>query len=100
MTTHTPGPWRVQGKYLEGGEYAPGMRLLIGVINSHRFGSADRVPKKDEQDANARLIAAAPRMLDALREIDAWYDLIKQNYPEMVRPFTRARALLREIEGR
>ena len=100
MTTHTPGPWNVVD--------TNDNRRRLQIHSSLGPVIVALIPNVDERDmtgitkeanANARLIAAAPRMLDALREIDEWYDLIKQNYPEMVRPFTRARALLREIEG-
>ena len=92
MSQHTPGPWRVQGKYLEGGDYGNGRRLLLAEINSHRLGSADRVPKKDEQDANARLIAKAPEMLALLQEFAG----VSGSTLEELHP--RVCALLREIE--
>ncbi len=56
MTAHTPGPWEVEPK--DGCVYkADSDRLIANVAGP------------SEREANARLIAAAPFMLDALRKI-------------------------------
>jgi hypothetical protein len=54
MTRHTPGPWNAEGKAICGD----------GVVVAH-------TTMRGGQDwlANARLIAAAPDLLEALREI-------------------------------
>ena len=70
---HTPGPWRVgRGKFRRfdihqdsgptvGGRY-------IGTTKANRIGEMpESVFMEDE--ANARLIADAPALLDALREL-------------------------------
>ena len=62
---HTPGPWVVGNRYTATGVYTTNGGL---VANTH---GAQRNFRRDEhiieQDANARLIAAAPDMLEALR---------------------------------
>lgn len=83
--SHTPGPWRVVTRlgfykpkskvYVVGEEINPALAStpdacehapLIAEIEYHRFGSADRWPvAREEQDANARLIASAPDLLAA-----------------------------------
>ena len=60
---HTPGPWAVYA-----GKGKHGERFIINetsdfVAAAQDFNSYDR---DDEVDANARLIAAAPELLDAL----------------------------------
>jgi hypothetical protein len=67
---HTPGPWVVKGRLVE----APS-RLDLGVAQAiagmtagSRGASQITVP---EAEANARLIAAAPDMLEALKTIGA-----------------------------
>ena len=82
---HTPGPWMISktvGDYTAAKEsYILGVRdsppteqpVLIGTIRKHRFSSADRVPTDAEQEANARLIAASPKLLAACKAIrDGW----------------------------
>lgn len=46
-----------------------------------------------------RLYDAAPALLEALEGVDEWHDLIKQNYPEMLRAFTKARAAIAQAKG-
>lgn len=56
---HTPGPWTVtNGNDICGADY-PG-RGLVARVNVHRG---------EDDAANARLIAAAPDMLEALQAI-------------------------------
>lgn len=83
MTNRTPGPWHVD-------TYC-GKRAVLdgdsGVI-------AERVPN----EADARLIAAAPELLAALREIDALDDsVVGLNRIEYARSV--ARAALAKVEG-
>ena len=59
-TKHTPGPWKAVG--LTVCQVPPGGREII--FGAHNTRSGD----KDERQANARLIAAAPELLEALRE--------------------------------
>jgi hypothetical protein len=56
---HTPGPWKVE---------SDGMAIALGgeVITS-RFAPENAYA--DEARANARLIAAAPELLNALRRL-------------------------------
>ncbi len=69
-TKHTPGPWRVNEDYasvLANGE--------LGLIAScapqaSRLTSEGGGPVLPEQLANARLISAAPELLEALRGLD------------------------------
>lgn len=56
---HTPGPWMVNGTAIEGGDMH-----LASVIDA-RDNPIDAV----EVEANARLMAAAPELLEALQKI-------------------------------
>jgi len=73
MTQHTPGPWEVDG---------PNTNLFVANMNSTDERSCDGIrqvckveqgsyelPDYQEAAANARLIAAAPQMLEALQLI-------------------------------
>ena len=56
MSEHTPGPWAVLGTGIVG----VGNDALVAAYSRAHLG---------EQAANARLIAAAPELLEALKEI-------------------------------
>ena len=75
MSKHTPGPWAVVGnrtKYVEA-------RLISGLIQEVAACGPTAADKGygPQQEANARLIAAAPDLLEALIELadcgaEAW----------------------------
>ena len=77
MSGHTPGPWEVGGH----DDGVPGY-----VYCDNEFGSAVAIAygdalaytclPRDEQEANARLIAAAPDLLAALVEMRDLFDLM------------------------
>lgn len=58
MSAHTPGPWRVTGPNVRAGD------ALVAIVTNHW---ADEPTPDDEKASNARLIAAAPALLDAAR---------------------------------
>ena len=73
MSVHTPGPWEVRierGKHcirpadVKQAGHTVGYAPLAKVEGDRRVGS---------QAENARLIAAAPELLDALKEMRDWY---------------------------
>lgn len=66
-TTHTPGPWTVDGGYIMGGTptNGEGLKTYALYVADCRISSAYRI--HEEQQANARLIAAAPDLLAALQ---------------------------------
>ena len=73
MSKHTPGPWEVK-RSRSGYPY----RIYAPNADDHRNGAVGRdvtrwgafsLPSSKEAEANARLIAAAPDLLEALREI-------------------------------
>ena len=65
--THTPGPWKVRltHKELSGIDYLD----ITTLGETERICHVDSTVPKHETEANARLIAAAPSMLEALRSI-------------------------------
>lgn len=67
--THTPGPWKVQALHVEGQEIILRTHgeMTIGAPEAYAVASVPlRHVSINGQLANARLIAAAPDMLDAL----------------------------------
>jgi len=63
--THTPGPWYPVMRMVEVEGDAPD----ICTTNPDLFEQGHLFRSRDEQIANARLIAASPDLLEALREI-------------------------------
>ena len=67
MGQHTPRPWRLEqvgweGQYIYGKDKrVPGVDRFIASVSLHFDGA----------EANARLIAAAPELLEALRDVTA-----------------------------
>lgn len=97
--THTPGPWTVDWDYDEGWnhhiESSPGNRIC--------FMAHDGADHQKQFDANARLIAAAPDMLAALKDLLAIIDAQRWGRPWAGRPHAEADAALAAIakaEGR
>lgn len=79
MSTHTPGPWRVEdGTTVVWGHCNPdnttswGMGYPILDRYVSRSTWAKGRPSESEQEANARLIAAAPDLLDEARKQVTW----------------------------
>lgn len=55
----TPGPWLRQGRWISA-SFTPGQPMIANLVS-------DAYRSADESDANARLIAAAPALLAALK---------------------------------
>ena len=72
MSQHTPGPWTIEadgaGWYIESNLIST---FVASVENAkwNDYEEGDVVPTEEEQEANARLIAAAPDLLEALSEM-------------------------------
>jgi len=62
MSAHTPGPWHVRGPARTSGW---GVCIVGGLTYVARIPGRASARK----EANTRLIAAAPELLDALREL-------------------------------
>ena len=67
--THTPGPWYAICRMVEVDDHAD-----ICTTNPDLFEQGHLAPSIEEQQANARLIAAAPDMLAMLQEVADYLD--------------------------
>lgn len=66
---HTPGPWRVVGDTVKG----PRGNIVAECVG-YSVQAADPAQRvQGGREANARLIAAAPALLDALKEVYGWH---------------------------
>ena len=70
MTKHTPGPWNG----------------LSGLIASEKGDHIATVwlTQDDNLEANARLIAAAPELLEACEAADRFLAILKVTHPHLV----------------
>lgn len=96
---HTPGPWTLGTHNLSPSTYAilkvRGSGRIVCIATPGKLTSHGR-----EGEANARLIAQAPSMLEALR--DCTLQMAQSNtrtFPEFEGALNNARAILRAIEG-
>lgn len=74
MNAHTPGPWEVD---VDGTGWAigPSDRFVATIDIDHTIDENDTPLSDAECEANARLIAAAPDLLEALRfMLDAYVE--------------------------
>jgi hypothetical protein len=107
MSKHTPGPWKLDRDELHYGSLStvvagkkskrfPGYQMFVDV-----GGLAD----VNEQEANARLIASAPELLEALKDLLRDIDTIDEfainnTVLPMWEDIERAKALVAKAEGR
>ncbi len=95
MTQHTPGPWTIeQFAHPYGKTEDRTITSYTRTGNPLRIGRAYNVMGPNETDANARLIAAAPDMLEALRNFTEGRKIAYTAALEI------ARAAIAKAEGR
>lgn len=85
---HTPAPWTAK-LHSSGGTYVSAKRNAQDCLICEYLYDEDNEPTLDELEANARLIAAAPELLQALvdlqKEIKASLNFnVKKHYSLMV----------------
>ena len=68
MSEHTPGPWKAK-KWVGTDPYDDPDRPFVEVGNVHWSPKNWKPAAAIKQTANARLIAAAPELLEALEQI-------------------------------
>ncbi len=66
---HTPAPWKASGLEIRHAERS----LILAQVYKHLPANQS----KEEAEANARLIAAAPELLEALKVAQAWLSNIR-----------------------
>lgn len=100
QSKHTPGPWWVTDYGVrDAGGY------ICQTIKATRYeDQVERyVREREERAANARLIAAAPALLEALKEVTQLLDMllgVSGGYPpDADGPAVKARAAIAAAEG-
>lgn len=99
MSKHTPGPWKLRRVTRYDIRIAPESEPEhVSIAGMAIWGEEDR----EELEANARLIAAAPELLEALKELrEALSDSgITTPYgSRLMRSFLKANAAIARVEG-
>jgi hypothetical protein len=101
MSKHTPGPWEVTRLIAENtqdNDY-PGAEVSFREASDHPHDAAIQI-WSERAEADAHLIAAAPDLLEALRDLrDACHSAYQRGSmdPE---PFVRAGNVIAKAEGR
>jgi hypothetical protein len=91
MTKHTPGPWHVNGRSIDSIDRRT-VATTEGIYRRERG-------RPEEQEANARLIAAAPELLAALHDLTLRADDTEVAGAGYSIDTAWAHALLARIEG-
>lgn len=111
-SNHTPGPWSVEdpmgadvGLWIVQTGLEPRQWSCIAVVTDDADGGArdegGRFIGCAEQQANARLIAAAPEMFDALKAMRSAAMAIPENWSDaMMRAARMANSAIAKAEGR
>lgn len=100
MSRHTPGPWRIAGStyserwIVDSESPKTGKQNLIAMLQDHWQGNASGY-----MDANARLIAAAPQMLEALETADALIHRLLMGADYAQKECEEIRAAIRAAKG-
>jgi len=71
-TKHTPGPWRMQHRHPNSANGAKILGPGDAVIARMSYAADKPMPQKH---ADARLIAAAPELLEALKQLEVEFGL-------------------------
>lgn len=93
---HTPGPWKLEIIHL-----STGRNRHVRASSPSRGVAEVWGPDEDkESDANARLIAAAPELLEALRDIRANCSCCETQPNEPCANCLRCEAAIAKAEGK
>lgn len=87
MSKHTPGPWRTT-------RFTGNKSWTIQRSDTHEALASVRTG-----EANARLIAAAPEMLEALKEARGWIELAEDMCRDTSAALSKIDALIAKAEG-
>lgn len=98
MSAHTPGPWKAhfEEAYFVTGPDLGRVAMMMHLKGPHGMGGRR---SGDESAANARLIAAAPRMFDALQRYLSWSDPVLCRDTELNAIREEMRAAVSEATG-
>lgn len=89
-TKHTPGPWTVNPHFNHGAEVRSLASVAWCSVASTHGASGSQVIDVAEARANARLIAAAPDLLEALEAAHGYLVMMGTDHADHIRGVCRA----------
>ena len=95
--THTPGPWKMNTNVQTS---IDAETKHIAMVNYYKSGRANDDVYGEEHEANARLIAAAPDLLEALKRIEIIGRGARPNISKGTIAGDIARAAIAKAEGK
>ena len=97
---HTPGPWRATSRNIENvANWASRIPFAIELEVGHSVAPIADVCDQPAAEANARLIAAAPELLAALKDVLRIAQAASVGVPGNSPRLDRARAAIAKAEG-
>lgn len=97
---HTPGPWHVGGEWPQCFAVYSEDCLYLAHSNTGIQESGPAIPGREVAKANARLIAAAPTMLEALNEVVYWLSYHTEKSTNVAAAVDAARAAIAKATGK
>ena len=98
MSAHTPGPWARTNLTIH--TQSTAHRGALGLARVFDWIETDGVLDANEATANARLIAAAPALLEALEHMIGASTIVHtQGETERIHALSQARAAIAQAKG-
>ena len=99
-TKHTPGPWRVfEHSWCDTSIGAPGTSNAICRLDINHATEESQEADEAQMAANARLIAAAPELLEALQRLSAQCERLRMAWQLESDAEKTARAVIAKATG-
>lgn len=97
MNNHTPGPWKAVEANTD---YSGTFNRILSISDAEIAPARAYGDTEEQRHANARLIAAAPDLLDACKNIVAACELTEDAYYDAIdTAMNIARAAIAKAEG-
>lgn len=94
---HTPGPWTIEQWSAMQLEVAHGNLVVCGKDGK---ANAFLIGTEKQQSANARLIAAAPELLEAMKSVKVLMDEREPEHQEELQLYDRILKIIAKAEGK
>jgi len=91
VSEHTPGPWRTAS-------YDQGLTWKVETVDGRKAVASYIAGLGKTDEANARLIAAAPDLLAIAKALDAWWSALPPGVHDDL--WSRTIDVLAKVEGR